>query len=997
MLIDGSLRVRGDVIIDGTLIFNSSITINPPACLNTDCINSTSGSGILVLDDLNLASAGNNILITDKINTINPATTGLRINNSYTLPVDALSANVGDVLSLITPAPLATVAFTTPTSATGRVVQNFFQMEEPRTTFNSTSYLPLFISGSGSDIINTADIAVGGSVRFRTKGYLYNGTGGGSTVLGQFELFIGINNTAAAFNYYSTNSLFIRDVGMGTDQTVGRGWWEVHVTVTKIDASNNCTVAVSGLWNAVESTGVNSETFDLQFYDDPSTFTNRLPNTGSSNTLVPLAYWSPLPTPSFKLSLAWKQVSGDARAIATEYTIDYLNTDQNVLATTTAPATDHLTLANLNGGTGDGGHINLYDRRGVKPMTGDVNMNSNNINNVSQVNGQGGLNLMEINNTNGLMLVDGAELRLTADTSIKLYPTVDLRLGAGGSNIIINPSSEVDVQGGINMNNNDITNANVLVRASNGNVINFDNDIAPPLITGALTIESGAGKEININADNILKLNGNSIIHNSGTGPHQFNDSGGLQVQMTSANVEIFKNLDMKNNNIDNVNQVSSSGTLTLLGALGNRCDIGVAGATRLEVEDSRVLISQFADFNIQDQIIYVQPNTMPTLFQDGKTYIFVGSRTTNTPIVLNNINITFKGTSRDTSSIEYTGTGSFITSTDCNLSISDLTLKCNVAGSLLLTASNPSKLKVLSIFNCEVIDTYEFSDISGHELVDINNCLFIHLRGDGVLTNQKCLYINGVAKTNITSCEIVKFFEIGQPANTNPFDGAMIYITGACGAVSIIGGIIHPRVNQRAVEIDNTATFLEFALNTNNFIDIGLTTGAILETNSNASWDTNATSEANSLLPNLKSFVGAQLSAQNTNNTATVLNTPIDINIGTLLLPFAGFGVTVGSGGGVTYNRKRPVNFQVTFVANLQAITGGAGQRVALSTSKNGVNTGIKSFVTLDSAGTEPKQCTLTLIGTATQGDVFRSQLINESTSSNIRCLDLLVSGIEI
>jgi len=126
-------------------------------------------------------------------------------------------------------------------------------------------------------------------------------------------------------------------------------------------------------------------------------------------------------------------------------------------------------------------------------------------------------------------------------------------------------------------------------------------------------------------------------------------------------------------------------------------------------------------------------------------------------------------------------------------------------------------------------------------------------------------------------------------------------------------------------------------------------------------------------------------------------LNTPIDINLGTLLTPFSGFGVTVSTGGGITYVRKRPVNFQVTFVANLQAISGGAGQRIALSTSKNGVNTGIKSFVTLDSAGTEPKQCTLTLVGQAEQGDIFRSQLINESTSSDIRCLDLLISGIEI
>ncbi|NVM47080.1 MAG: hypothetical protein HWN79_19460, partial [Candidatus Lokiarchaeota archaeon] len=103
----------------------------------------------------------------------------------------------------------------------------------------------------------------------------------------------------------------------------------------------------------------------------------------------------------------------------------------------------------------------------------------------------------------------------------------------------------------IDMNTNDITNVNVLVRASNGNVINFDNDIFPPLITGALTIESGAGKEININADNYLRLNANNISHNAGTGIHQFNDVGGLQVQFTNVAVDMFKTLDMKNNNIN--------------------------------------------------------------------------------------------------------------------------------------------------------------------------------------------------------------------------------------------------------------------------------------------------------------------------------------------------------------------------------------------------------------------------------------------------------------
>ena len=456
MLIDGSLRVRGDLIIDGTLVFNSDVTILPPACLNTDCINSVSGAGITVSDDIDLASNGNNILITNKLNSINTTNTGVRINNSYTLPVDALSANVGDILSLITPAPLATVGFTTPTTATGRIVQNFFQMTNPTTSYNSTAYNPLYTNSNGSDIINTADIAVGGSVRFRTKGYLYNGNLG-VTAFGQFRLFIGIGNTSSTFDFYS-NDLFIRDVGMTAgDPNVGRGWWEINVTVTKINALNDCTIGVSGLYNCVASTGVTSDTFDIQFYDNPTIFTTRLPNNSSSNTVVPAPFWTALPT-TFKLELSYKETAFAAAAIATEYTIDYLNVDQDVLATTSAPATDHLSLANLNGGTGDGGHINLYDRRGVKPMTGNVNMNANDINNVKDINGRGGLNLLQVQNTNGLFYLDGGEIRMTADTSINLYPTTNLRLGNGGQDISINPTTKTDHFGELDMIGNPITN-----------------------------------------------------------------------------------------------------------------------------------------------------------------------------------------------------------------------------------------------------------------------------------------------------------------------------------------------------------------------------------------------------------------------------------------------------------------------------------------------------------------------------------------------------------
>jgi hypothetical protein len=230
--------------------------------------------------------------------------------------------------------------------ASGRIVQNFLQMTNPRTSYNPSNFNTLYANKNGSDIITTADIDVGSSVRFRTKGYLYNGTPA-STALGQFRLRIGIPNTSSTFDFYSNNGLFIRDVGMSAgDPNVGRGWWEINITITKINASNACNVGVSGLYNCVASTGVTSDTFDIQFYDDPTTFTTRLPNSSSSNTVVPIPFWSALPS-TFQVELAWQQTAFDANAIATEYTIDYLNVGQEILATTTAPATDHNTLANL--------------------------------------------------------------------------------------------------------------------------------------------------------------------------------------------------------------------------------------------------------------------------------------------------------------------------------------------------------------------------------------------------------------------------------------------------------------------------------------------------------------------------------------------------------------------------------------------------------------------------------------------------------------------------
>ena len=724
----------------------------------------------------------------------------------------------------------------------------------------------------------------------------------------------------------------------------------------------------------------------------------------------------------------------------------------------------------------------------VQPFVGNFDMGGNQIINATAVGNPAGqivvagsstAVIIDPSPTLGILAQTGANqdinLISSADFDIKnLNVNDNIRLfGDGiqlkdqaGTNYLTLDATEITSFKDINMNTNDITNANVLVRASNGNIIDFD-------AGGGLELQSGVGNNIEIKAgsDTAQITGGNAILSATGVAGVQ---GGTASIGETTSNMSLlfqsnaasiqqgltniaaftptlnssFQDLDMNLNELKNVQDIrmpddgsaelfnvfringSSVNSLFMTGnaisATANNLDVnfrclnpstcirfrvGASGSVdkmfvcNTEVKSFVPLNMDNNDIenagdvaltSINTNVIYVPDGTMPTSFVADRTYIFLGSRSTATPIVLPAGSVTLKGESRENSTIEYTGTGALFTSTDQNLSISDLGWSCTNTGGYFLDATNATKDKLLTIQNCEFREAYQVMKITGYDLVDFQNNVLTYIRAGATLTNYGVDCID-VSKLEINSCEFIRWYEVGQPVNTNSFVGNMISISGTNGASQLTNNIIHPRVAQNGIDIDAAATFAAGVnITGNTFVDAGLTTGVILETNSNTDYDEKGITEANTLLPNLKARVGAQLSAANTITTATS-GTPADINLNNLLVAFDEFGVTVGAGGGVTYNRTRPVNFQVTFVANLQAITGGANQRVGLTVSKNGVNTGINSFVNLDSAGTEPKSVTLTIVGSAVQGDVFRSQLVNTSTSSNITCTDLIVSGIEI
>jgi hypothetical protein len=137
---------------------------------------------------------------------------------------------------------------------------------------------------------------------------------------------------------------------------------------------------------------------------------------------------------------------------------------------------------------------------------------------------------------------------------------------AGLNNIVVkdlNTSFEKD----IDMNTNDITNANQINRASNGNVINLDNDVIPPLITGALTIEAGAGKQLWMSAPSDVRLtsSGAGTLFDCGAGIHRFDDFSGTNMSISGVQITMNKQLSMDNNPIINSGNVSGvAGTVRL-------------------------------------------------------------------------------------------------------------------------------------------------------------------------------------------------------------------------------------------------------------------------------------------------------------------------------------------------------------------------------------------------------------------------------------------------
>jgi hypothetical protein len=275
-----------------------------------------------------------------------------------------------------------------------------------------------------------------------------------------------------------------------------------------------------------------------------------------------------------------------------------------------------------------GGVAKVVVKNGEVELKENLKMNQKQIDDVLVVNNSSGpLNLIggsgvsavliDATPTQGIIIGSdvGKSTQITGDTeislisntgNIELNPASQMNVNVGGPRLTVD-AIEVGVDAKLNMNNNSILNINT------SNTQQTQTELIVKPTVGQLPITA---------------TNGVLVTEN--------NLPGGEIFESNSTENKSYKDLNMNGNIVDNVTELNSGLLNPILNLVGrDRVDIGIAGGGRMEIEDTRVFISQFADLNIQGQVIWVRPNTMPTLFSGDTTYIFVGSRNTSNSYVL--------------------------------------------------------------------------------------------------------------------------------------------------------------------------------------------------------------------------------------------------------------------------------------------------------------------------------------------------------------------------
>jgi hypothetical protein len=397
----------------------------------------------------------------------------------------------------------------------------------------------------------------------------------------------------------------------------------------------------------------------------------------------------------------------------------------------------------------------------------------------------------------------------------------------------------------------------------------------------------------------------------------------------------------------------------------------------------------------------------LPATLVANTTYIIIGEVSTSTSVTCNVEGVAIIGKDRNNDIIEYTGTGTFLTVTDCNFTIRNLQLKGTGAGSKLIEASNYTtgvpanaygRTKVFSMFSCEIRNSINVCTFTGFELVDLNNTLFWYITG-----SIGCQFAYN-RHLEISSCEFYNWFD--EPTGTIYSTAKMIEflpdsVDGVGFAVVNINGcIIHPEDVQDGLNIPNTSSTIFGTISANTFIDVGITTGILFNVDYDVQNSFIIQANQGILGGNAKATMSLQNNSVLLDNSVT---NPIPLadasTVGgggftnPITFPVATRVITNSANGSIEYNSKIDGNFFVTVSAEVNSSTN-ADTEITLRFRQNGTPITTSEGKTVIRQQV-PDNITFAILGVASQGDVFDIE-VESDLGTDVLVKNLTLNGYQ-
>jgi len=516
--VDGDLIVDGDTIINGDVEYNGNVTINPPNCLNTDCINSAT-----------------------------PAT-GIEINTEYKLPV--VKGTQDQILTQIDAA--GNTEFRDLTAGSARVVINKYTGTTSRIRNQTDNGVIISIqqAGFGSFQYTSDEFSEGSVIVIRAYGnWTYLRSSQAFIPEGKFWLLIGpppngpeLLELFAPFPEKAFAGTFPSSEG-----SVGN--WELNIQLTRINATQfrlggTLTNSLADVQNQVEIPII----FPQKVGNNPDIFT--------------------FPGYPFDVAVKWQDNSNQGGGTAwiyptlCGYTQDLINAGTNVVATSESLTTDHTLLSNLT--AGDAGHTQfalLSGRTLGQTLSGGV-LPAESLKLKSHTAGADNVTVKDLNTQfNKNIDMDNNNI-INANEITKTTPS-------GGNLEVKNIDGPIvlSAQGGLSniqleTPNNVIANCNLFeslaaVNLFNANIIMSGNQIQQTsLVSSNTSLECNATADLRLVGDTVDMAATNAITH-----------AIGPTAKLTIDGVEItsFTDFNMDNNNIINVAGINN---LTAVGGV---------------------------------------------------------------------------------------------------------------------------------------------------------------------------------------------------------------------------------------------------------------------------------------------------------------------------------------------------------------------------------------------------------------------------------------------